>query len=369
MNDKNPLLLPAGFYDLLPPDARKESSAVAQLLASFESYGYEQVNPPLMEFETTLLEGRGATLASQTFRVMDPMSRNMMGMRPDMTLQIARIARSRMASIPRPLRLCYAGPILHIKPEALQNERQLTQAGIELIGSGSLHADAEVMMVAARALEALGIKGVSIDINLPGLLARLCPEIQQDESLAAALGQAVMRRDSAGVERLPLKQAKTVASLLMASGDTEKTLKLMESLALPEVAELRTIISLLKSYCPQTHFTLDPLEFRGFDYHQGISFSLFAQGLRHELGRGGRYEVEQQAATGFTLYVTHLLDLLPNPAPAKRVLLPKGTSPEIGERLRSEGWITVYALSDQPSPEAKQLGLDAVWNGKEAARL
>ena len=354
MNDKNPNLLPSGLYDLLPPDARKESAAVAQLIATFESFGYAQVTPPLIEFEASLLSGRGASLSSQTFRVMDPLSQRMMGVRADMTMQIARIASTRMNTAPRPLRLCYAGQILQIKPEALQNERQLTQAGIELIGTDSLHADVEVMMIAAKALLALGIEGLSLDINLPGLLATLCPEAMNSNDLQANVRDAVSHRDTASIRKLPLKQANIVAELIETAGAPEKCLAVMEKLKLPEVKAVRTVVERLAATVPGMSVTVDPLEYRGFDYHQGISFSLFAKGLRHELGRGGRYTVEKEAATGFTIYVSHLLDLLPTPATGKRILVPHSSTD--AAKLRSEGWVTIYAVTDNNAGEARSLG-------------
>src|SRR3954466_4106982 len=99
------MLLPSGCYDLLPPDARHESELSHALLSTFESYGYEQVSPPLLEYSENLLAGRGAALSPYTFRVMDPGAHKVMGLRADITLQIARIASSRLAHAPRPLRL------------------------------------------------------------------------------------------------------------------------------------------------------------------------------------------------------------------------------------------------------------------------
>lgn len=365
MNDRNALLLPPGLYDLLPPDASKESGAVAQLLGCFTSFGYAQVSPPLMEFEASLFSERGDSLAAQTFRIMDPLSGEMMGLRSDMTLQVGRVARSRFVRTPRPLRLCYAGHILQINPEPLRNERQLMQAGIELIGSPSLEADAEVIIVAAEALAALGMQGISVDINLSGLLSRLCPEAQDAPELQQAIREAVTHRESASIRKLPLAQASLIAELIETAGTAEKSLATLERCIPSEVPSLRQLISRVRESCPHTGITLDPLESRGFDYHQGISFSLFAQGLRHELGRGGRYEVGGETATGFTLYVTHLLDLLPPPPPSKTILLPLRTSAEQSRALRAEGWVTVGAMTENPESEAKQLSIPALWqNGR-----
>jgi ATP phosphoribosyltransferase regulatory subunit len=369
MKEKNTLLLPSGLYDLLPPDARMETDATARLLACFESFGYAQVSPPLLEFETSLLSGRGEALASQTFRVMDPLAQAMMGFRADITLQVARISTARMNASPRPLRLCYAGPILRIKPDPLRSERQLTQAGIELIGTDSLHADVEVMTVAATALMALGITDISIDINLPGLLSELCPEAQGSADLRARIRDAVQRRDAATLGRLPVKNSALLAALIEAAGPVDKTLGLLEKVSSAQTATLARVVSRLKDNCPQIAFTLDPLEYRGFDYHQGIGFSIFARGLRHELGRGGRYRTERDNATGFTLYVTHLLQLLAPQKERKRILVPQDTPADTVGKLRGEGWVTLMSLADNPREEAQLLGCSHLFAQGKAEAL
>src|SRR5690242_267236 len=108
----HPALLPMGLPDLLPPFAEAEAQVVARLMATLVAHGYERVKPPLLEFEETLLAGTGATMAKDTFRLMDPGSQRMIAIRADMTPQVARIAAFRLKTVPRPLRLCYAGQVL-----------------------------------------------------------------------------------------------------------------------------------------------------------------------------------------------------------------------------------------------------------------
>src|ERR1700733_5683721 len=180
-------LLPAGCYDLLPPQARQESELSSALLSVFEGFGYEQVSPPLLEYSESLLAGRGAALSPQIFRLMDTGAHKVMGLRADITLQIARIAVSRLAHAPRPLRLCYNGLILRMQGEGLKDDRQLRQAGIELIGAASPEADAEVILVAAEALKKAGITQLSIDLNLPGIVGNLLATEKLDNAQAAKL--------------------------------------------------------------------------------------------------------------------------------------------------------------------------------------
>src|SRR5487761_2258448 len=153
----NPALLPAGLRDLLPPEAATEAAAVEALMEVFAAHGYARIRPPLLEFEDSLLAGSGAAVADQTFRLMDPDSQRMMGLRADTTPQVVRIATTRLAGAPRPLRLSYAGQCLRVRGGQLSPERQVAQAGIELIGHDSPDADAEIVLVGAEALAAVGL--------------------------------------------------------------------------------------------------------------------------------------------------------------------------------------------------------------------
>src|SRR6185437_11391584 len=148
MNDlPHKALLPEGLRDLLPPDAAVEAKAVARLMQVLASHGYERVKPPLAEFEENLLSGAGSAMAKETFRLMDPISQRMIGLRADMTTQVARIAATRLKKAPRPLRLCYAGQVLRVKGGQVRPERQVGQVGAELIGPAEIAADIEVVAV------------------------------------------------------------------------------------------------------------------------------------------------------------------------------------------------------------------------------
>src|SRR5258708_607948 len=149
-------LLPAGLRDVLPPEADQEAAAVHPLLAVFAASGYASVKPPLVEFEDSLLAGSGAAMGPRTFRVMDPISQRMLALRADMTLQMARIAATRLRRLPRPLRLSYAGEVLRVKGDELRPERQVGQVGAELIGAQSAAADVEAGLLAAPAPQTVG---------------------------------------------------------------------------------------------------------------------------------------------------------------------------------------------------------------------
>src|ERR1700744_4033572 len=221
----NPALLPAGLRDLLPPDAETEASAVEALMDVFAAHGYQRVKPPLLEFEDSLLAGSGAAVAEQTFRLMDPDSRRMMGLRADTTPQVARIATTRLANEPRPLRLSYAGQCLRVRGSQLAPDRQITQAGIELIGCDNPAADAEIVLVGAEALAAVGLTRTSFDLTLPTLVPTLLDDAGFAGVTRTALARALDRKDAASVARLGGRLAPTLTELLLAAGPADRALQ------------------------------------------------------------------------------------------------------------------------------------------------
>lgn len=363
-------LLPAGLNDVLPPDAAHESRIVGHLLSEFAGQGYERVEPPLIEFETSLLSGAGAAVANQTFRVMDPISQQMMAVRADMTLQIARIATARLGKAPRPLRLSYAGQVLRVKGTQLRPERQFTQVGVELIGSLAPTADAEVILLAASALRAVGTPNITVDLNVPTLVPALCDAFAVSDDDRRALRTAIDRRDAAAVKAVGGPAALAIAELMATTGRVERVMERLTSIDLPEAAEpdrrrLTDVVGLIRDRAPDLMLTVDPVERRGFEYQTGLSFTLFARGVRGELGRGGRYRAGNsgdgrarairsgEPAVGCTLYMDTVLRATPTMAPARRVYLPYGTSPDEGRRLRNDGWVVVGGLEPEADPAAE----------------
>src|ERR1700746_987875 len=133
MNDApHPALLPIGMHDLLPPEAESQAHRRAPRMTRLAAHGYERVKPPLVEFEETLFSGAVAAMATATFRTMDPISHRMIGVRADMTPQIARIAATRLGNAPRPLRLSYAGQVLRVTGSQIRPEPQSGQVGADL---------------------------------------------------------------------------------------------------------------------------------------------------------------------------------------------------------------------------------------------
>lgn len=362
MNDfAKSALLPNGLRDILPLDAEYEADVVSRVTDHFAAQGYDRVKPPLIEFEDTLLDGAGAAMVKQCFRVMDPVTQRMMALRADMTPQVARIARTRLAGMPRPLRLSYAGQVLRVKGSQLRPERQFGQAGIELIGADCPEADAEVAILAAEALVALGVPGVSVDLSLPTLVPAILAGLDvADESLRSSLDH----KDAAAVLALGGVAAPLLSALLKAAGPAGRALDILNGLDLPAQAaaerdRLAKVVALIEQAAPDVTLTIDPVENRGFEYHTGISFTLFAQNISGELGRGGRYLAGgNEPATGATLFLDTVLAALPGPVAAKRTFVPAGAPRALAQALRAQGWITVAGLAPvaDNAAEAKRLG-------------
>ena len=372
----NPALLPAGLRDLLPPDAETEASAVEALMDVFAAHGYQRVKPPLLEFEDSLLAGSGAAVADQIFRLMDPGTRRMMGLRADMTPQVARIAATRLRGMPRPLRLSYAGQCLRVSGGQLDPDRQIAQAGIELIGHDSPEADAEMVLVAAEALSAVGLHRLSFDLLLPSLVPALLDDAGVPADRRRELAHALDRKDAAGVAGQAGKLAGTLTDLLMAAGPADAALAALAAAALPApvrvmARRLEAVVAAIRAVAPTLKLTIDPVEFRGLRYHTGICTTVYAPGRHEELGRGGRYICgDDEPATGLTLYPDAVLRAAPRRSARPRVYLPLAAVAE-GAALRSRGFATVAAMAATApdTAEARRLGCTHVFTGGMLAEL
>src|SRR5438094_1464592 len=377
MNDApHSAMLPAGLYDLLPPDAEIEAEVTGRLMGVLASHGYQRVEPPLVEFEETLLSGAGTATASDTFRLMDPISHRMVGVRADMTPQVARIAAARMSHMPRPLRVSYAGQVLRGKGSEMRPERQIGQAGAELIGAEGPAADVEAIAVAGEALQAVGVPHLSVDLTLPTLVPAIVEAYGLGGAREAALRAALDHKDTAAVAGLAGEAGLLLAELIASAGIAAATRAALDRLDLPAGARqerdrLGAVLDGLAAAVPDLKVTVDPVENRGFEYHTGIAFTFFARvdpehGPLGELGRGGRYQAGDPAmpepATGFTLYTDTILQTLPEVPRRRRVLVPLGADRDRAAALREAGWITVAALARAASwqAEARRLGCSYV---------
>ncbi len=279
-------LLPKGFEDLLFSDAEDEANAITKLMAVFGDAGYQRIKPPLMEFEESMLaDGPGSALAEQTFRVMDRETGKMLALRSDITAQIARIVSSRLSDEVRPLRLSYANDVVRMSGSQQRTLRQFCQVGCELIDDGSDENIEEIVVLAAKGLQTLGIAGISIDFTLPSIV------------------QTIL--DVAGIADHDIDSLRAKIS-----GNPDRAIKALRGLGLPSdaLAYVDRLQVILNSDgfkgLDGVNVTVDPLETKGFQYHKGIAFTIFAKNVNGELGRGGAYALgSDHLACGFTLYM------------------------------------------------------------------
>ncbi|MGQ0526916.1 MAG: ATP phosphoribosyltransferase regulatory subunit [Alphaproteobacteria bacterium] len=346
-------LLPSGFVDLLPPEAEREFSAITTLMQIFSSLGYARVKPPLLEFEDSLFAfGPGASLASETFRLMDPLSHRMMGLRSDITTQIARIACSRLGHEPRPLRLTYANDVLRTKGGQHRTERQFCQVGCEIVGPEDAARDIESCVIALMGLKALGLQTITIDLAYPLMMRQIFDHYDVDMQVREHISDALQRHDAGALDRLDRRLGEILKGLLDASGSFETVLAAIKKLSLPREAresieKLFAIANGVRQAIEELGFdaisiTLDPVETRGFQYKTGFGFTLFAKNVSGALGRGGRYTIDfagtAESATGFTLYMDTVAKIIP-PAPAQNIIYVKDSeSWAVVADLRRQGW-------------------------------
>lgn len=366
-------LLPNGLGDILPPETTKRRRILNAIMDSFARFGYADVSPPLVEYEDTLLsEGPGAALADNTFRLMDPVTRRMLALRSDMTAQIARIASSRLAHHPRPLRLSYTGQVMRINPDPVNPERQLVQIGAELIGASSIHHDAEVAVMALESLYQAGIASLSIDLNAPRLLDIILgddgTEHRDNNDQILALRHAVSIKDGKAASMVDHPQGYVIKTLLdmpLNSASDIKSNMVGLDQHIPEparhmLAELADLADLIARSAPYVSLTIDPLERRGFDYHQGIGFSILAPGVRGELGRGGRYSTQSphdqptELSTGVTLYLERVLQAVPATPTQDKLYVRKDQGLDHVISLTRDGYFIVIGDADPADNAACQ---------------
>jgi ATP phosphoribosyltransferase regulatory subunit len=335
-------LLPTGFRDRLPPEADVSARLVRAILDTVAAYGYERVQTPLAEFETSLTGALG-TSSRDLLRFVDPVSGETMAVRSDITGQIGRIAGGRMGHHPRPLRLSYGGPVVKLKASQLRPEREMMQVGAELIGLDSVAAASEIITVAIEAIKATGLKDITLDLTLPDLIDVLVPD--------GSTGQLKARLDAKDAAGVP----EAFVPLIAAAGpflDAITRLRAFDAKGVlsTRLDALEEIVACLPN---DVRITLDPTERHGFEYQTWLGFSLFSAHASGEIGRGGSYKIGDEAAIGFSAYIDPLIDAGLAQGERKRLFLPVGTNAKKAMQLRADGWVTVAALSADDTAEAQ----------------
>ncbi|MGC6518333.1 MAG: ATP phosphoribosyltransferase regulatory subunit [Candidatus Puniceispirillaceae bacterium] len=358
-------LLPAGLQDVLYPQAQNDAKASEIIMDCLAAFGYQRVQPPLVEFEDSLLGDKlGAALSDKTFRLLDPLSHKMMALRADMTAQIARISGSRLSHMPRPLRLSYCGSVMRVVPDVLNPERQMVQAGAELIGSNDALASAEMVSLGVRALNLAGISGLTVDMGVPHLFDLITADCEAD--LQSDMADALRLRDSDALLALGHPAATLLSDLLRVSGqDVEPVKTLMPQLSKDAAVMVDTVLhvqSVVKSIWPDLPITLDLLDRRDGDYHKGLHFAIFSEGLRGEIARGGSYQTGYgEEATGLSIYMERVLRALPAAPKQASIYVAAtaglGTAMALAERGRS---VIMGSEGVDPKKQAREMGCEFI---------
>jgi ATP phosphoribosyltransferase regulatory subunit len=365
MSDKDRWLLPEGIEEILPLEAQRLEAMRRRLLDLFDSWGYELVMPPLIEFLESLLTGTGRDLDLQTFKLTDQLSGRLMGVRADMTPQAARIdAHYLKRSLP--VRLCYVGSVLHTRPDEFAGSRELLQLGAELFGHPGPESEVEILRLMLVALQAIGIDHPHLDLGHVGVFRQLAADAGLDGRLESDLFEALQRKARPDVEALLAGSSLTperkgmLAALTDLNGGPEVLIEARTRLAAAGIGvaraldNLQTVAGAIVSSHPDVPLYFDLAELRGYRYYTGVVYSVFVPGHGQAVAQGGRYDGigkafgRERAATGFSADLRRLLKILPgNTAVRAAIHAPwsqDGVLRKEVERLRAAGERVVIGL-------------------------
>lgn len=345
-------LLPEGLEDRLPASAARITHAMRACLDTLDRHGYDRVRPPLLEFEGSLASRMQGVQTRRMFRFVDPASLRTMALRSDITPQIGRIAATSMKDAVRPLRLAYCGDTALIKASQLDPARERLQLGAELIGADTVAAASEIVTLAIAALKAAGLTGISVDVTMPDLLDTLT---KGDATMTPEMLEAIRRElDTKDAGGLKDAGGEAYLPLLYATGPFEQAMADLRGLDAGGAlaSRLDGLEAVAARIGDAARITLDPTERNGFEYQSWFGFTLYADGVRGAVGRGGTYRIggSEEAATGFTLYVDRLAEAAPAASQPDKVYLPFGYDEIAAERLRSEGKRTIAQISEDEAP-------------------
>ena len=358
MNQKKNLL-PIGFRDILTNEANLQFEYGRKLLENFESWGYSFIDPPIIEYEKTLSDVKNKLLNKKTLSFFDPLTKEKVSLRPDITSQLARIAEDRLFSLPKPLRLCYFGDVFRADKPKLSSDRQFKQAGVEIIGSKKLLADLEVINLSLDSLKKINFKKISLDINAPVILEKIFDDFKVSSAKRINLRKLVAKKNIKEIYKL----FKVLNEIIDSSGSLKKNLKRIKKIkfgnnAKKIIKDFIKICSLLeKKNSDDYKVSIDLLDHRGFEYYTGVTFSIFCLNSSKEVCRGGRYVTSKNKdAVGATFFLNQFLELKNISKYRKKKLLVSFESifDKNLPKLRKKGWITIQNIdSDNDKKIAK----------------
>lgn len=351
-------LLPEYITDVLPVEARQVEALRRQLLDLYRAYGYELVMPPMLEYLDSLLTGTGQDLNLRTFKLVDQISGKTMGVRADITPQVARID-AHLLNRSGVVRLSYAGSVLHTQPAGLNATRELIQVGAELYGHAGLEADMEIAELALASLAKAQVPNPRLDLSHAGVIRALLLDAQLTSAQTEDVVSLVSRKDIPGLGDLSVggPTLEILTSLCHLYGEATDVIERARR-CLPQSAAIQRALGELEQlalFLQRTgvQVTVDLGDMRGYRYHSGVVFAIYCDTVSEALVRGGRYDEVGQAfgrsrpATGFSLDIRELARLSAAVPPVQAIRAPWGDDPELLAliaRLRADGEVVIQIL-------------------------
>ncbi|MCU7831582.1 MAG: ATP phosphoribosyltransferase regulatory subunit [gamma proteobacterium symbiont of Lucinoma myriamae] len=367
MLKKDRWLLPEGIQEVLSPQALTIESQRRSLLDLYQTWGYDLVEPPMIDFLDSLLTGTGHDLQLMTFTLTDQISGKLLGVRADMTPQIARIDAHHIKT-EQPSRFCYIGQVLKTKLEGFSQSRSPLQVGIELYGHNGAASDIEVLLLMIQTLNNVGLKDFHIDLGHVGIFRSMARQAELSEVEEDALFDALQRKAvtelSSYLSTLDIsdEQKQQFMSLTDLNGDISVIDKARSILTGDEVQteldKLEAIAKGLLARVPEQILYFDLSELRGYNYHTGVVFVAYLPGHGQEIAKGGRYDGigktfgRSRAATGFSTDLTHLVSLVSKPEAAdskETIFAPAAADAALMQmvsQLRQQGKRVICQLTD-----------------------
>ncbi|MEX2353874.1 MAG: ATP phosphoribosyltransferase regulatory subunit [Gammaproteobacteria bacterium] len=368
MNGSNSWILPEGIEEVLPPNAYELELLYRKVIDQLDSWGYDLVMPPLIEYLESLLTGTGEDLDLKTFKLTDQLSGRMMGIRADMTPQVARID-SNILKQDHPVRLCYLGTTLHTRPRAQGGTRAPMQLGAELFGHAGVESDAEILSLMLKTLETAGLQDVHVDIGHVGIYRALIRRLALTAAQERVIFSALQRKATTELKNtlaewsVPADLSAAIIALPDLHGDLEildeakSVYQSVDTEIVKYIDDLKKIAELTISHVNQASLLFDLADLRGYKYHSGMVFTAYLHGQGQGVAFGGRYDGigrefgRSRPATGFSADIKLLFDLLAQPTPVRPAIFAPGLAlPGLNEAvnaLRDKGERVIYQLPEQ----------------------
>ena len=304
-------LLPEGFRDGLPDLAELEFQINSFFINLMISNGFMMVKPPLVEFEDSLFFLTKYSENINSFRVMDPLTQKIMGIRSDITMQVARIACGSLVENKRPLRLCYTGDVLKVKNNNINLSRQFTQIGAEIIGVDKTFCLSEIVNLIIEFLNKLKIKKFIINFSMPDLINLISKDFNLKKSDFEILMNCYKNKNLSALKDISIDLFEMSEYLLQCIGNIDEKLSLLKKYKFPKniKSEIDNFISQIKKIKDEFikyEIIIDPLEIDESSYHRGFCFKIYSENSK-ELISGGGYSVENEACAGFSGFLENLI--------------------------------------------------------------